>query len=112
MGKKDSNPRKERGGKKEVKELEEKSVKTIINLHRRLYKVQFKKKAPYATKQIKEHAAKMMYTKDNRLEPSLNQHLWRNGIRNLDRKVTIVMERKKNEDEDAKHKLYTLIKLA
>jgi len=112
MGKKDSNPRKERGGKREVKELEEKSVKTTLNLHRRLYKCTFKKKAPTACKQIKEHASKMMFTKDVRLEPSLNQHLWRNGIRNLDRKVSVVMERKKNEDEDAKHKLYTLVKLA
>jgi len=112
MGKKDSNPRKERGGKKEVKELEEKSVKTTINMHRRLYKVQFKKRAPQACKEIVAHSKRMMFTNDNRIDPSLNQHLWRNGVRNLDRRVNIVMERKKNEDEDAKNKLYTLIKLA
>lgn len=52
-----------------------------------------------------------MYTQDVRLDQVLNQHLWRNGIRNLDRRLNIVMERKKNENEDAKEKFYTLVKL-
>lgn len=111
MGKKAANPNTGKG-KKVAKELEPKSRTTIINLHRRLYKTTFKRKAPTAVKQIKEHASKTMFTKDVRLDPTLNQHLWRNGVRNLDRRVNVVFERKKNEDEDAKHKFYTLVKLA
>ena len=111
MGKKAANPNSNKG-KKVSKELEPKSRTTTINLHRRLYKTTFKRKAPTAVKQIKEHARKTMFTKDVRLDPSLNQHLWRNGVRNLDRRVNVVFERKKNEDEDAKHKFYTLVKLA
>lgn len=111
MGKKAANPNASKG-KKVAKELEPKSRTTTINLHRRLYKTTFKRKAPTAVKQIKEHARKTMFTKDVRLDPSLNQHLWRNGVRNLDRRINVVFERKKNEDEDAKHKFYTLVKLA
>ena len=113
MGKKANAPVKGKGkGKKEVKELDVKSTTTIINLHRRLHKCTFKRKAPTAVKSIKEHAMKTMYTKDVRIDTDLNRHLWRNGIRNLDRKVEVVMERKKNDQEDAKHKYYTLVKLA
>ena len=35
-----------------------------------------------------------MFTEDVRLDPSLNQQLWRNGIRNLDRRITVVFDRK------------------
>jgi large subunit ribosomal protein L31e len=112
MGKKAQNPKRERGGKKEVKELEVKSVQAIINLHRRAHKATFKRKAPTAVKSIKDHARKTMLTKDVRIDATLNQHVWRNGIRNLDRRVEVVMERKKNEDEEAKNKFYTLVKLA
>ena len=53
-----------------------------------------------------------MYTEDVRIDPILNQQLWRNGIRNLDRRVDVVFDRRKNEDEEAKSKYYTLVKLA
>lgn len=99
-------------GKKEQKELGEKSISVDINLHKRLHKATFKRKAPTAVKKIKEAARKSMFTEDVRLDTELNKHLWRNGIRNLDRRVKVVYERKKNEDEDAKHKYYTLVKLA
>ena len=53
-----------------------------------------------------------MFTKDVRLDPTLNQQLWRNGIRNLDRRIDVVFDRKKNEDDEAKEKFYTLVRLA
>ena len=111
MGKKQNNPSHKKG-KKDAKELDVKSVTTTLNLHRRLHKATFKRKAPTAVKSIKDHARKTMFTQDVRLDPTLNQHLWRNGVRNLDRKVNVVMDRKKNEDEEAKHKFYTLVRLA
>jgi len=99
-------------GKKQTKELDVKSITATINLHRRLYKTSFKAKAPKAVKEIKAQAKRIMFTDDVRIDPILNQQLWRNGIRNLDRRVKVVYERKKNEDEEAKQKFFTLVKLA
>lgn len=111
MGKKVNDPRKGRG-KKDVKELDVKSTTVTINLHKQAHKATFKKKAPTAVKKIKETARKTMYTQDVRLDPTLNQHIWRNGVRNLDRRVDVIFERKKNEDEEASQKFYTLVRLA
>jgi large subunit ribosomal protein L31e len=110
MGKKESWKLKKRQGEKS---LDAETRTTSFNLHKRLHKVTFKRKAPRAVKEIKEFARKQMFTNDVRIDPELNQELWRNGVRNVDRRVEIVMERKKNEDEeDAEEKFYTLVKLA
>jgi large subunit ribosomal protein L31e len=44
-----------------------------------------------------------------RVDTSLNRFIWSNGIRNVPRKVRIRVSRKKNEDEDAKEKFYSLV---
>ena len=44
-----------------------------------------------------------------RVDTKLNQFVWSNGIRNLPRRVRVRMTRKKNEDEEAKNKFYTLV---
>ena len=110
MGKKENWRQKRKQG--ENKQLEPETRQTIIHLHKRLHKVTFKKKAPRAVKEIKEYARKCMFTKDVRIDPELNQELWRNGVRNIDRRIEVVMERRKNEDEEAKENLYTLVRLA
>ena len=85
----------------------------VIHLHKLLHKCTFKKKAPTAVKVIREFARKAMYTKDVRIDTELNQALWRNGIRNVDRRVEVILERKKNEDDDeTEQKFYTLVRLA
>jgi large subunit ribosomal protein L31e len=72
-----------------------------------------KKKAPKAVKVIKDYARRTMFTEDVRIDPQLNQELWRNGIRNIDRRVEVILERKKNEDdEEAEEKMFTLVRLA
>jgi large subunit ribosomal protein L31e len=76
-----------------------------------MHGVQFKKKAPCAVKAIKELASKNMGTKDVRIDPELNKELWRNGIRNLPTRVDVLLERKKNEDEEGEEKMYTLVRL-
>jgi large subunit ribosomal protein L31e len=111
MGKKENWRQKRKQG--EAKQLEPDTRTTTINLHKRLHGVQFKKKAPRAVKEIKDYARKAMFTKDVRIDPELNQELWRNGVRNVDRRVEVIMERRKNEDEeDAKEQMYTLVRLA
>ena len=110
MGKKINNSSK---GKKEVKELQPVTRKITINLHKQLHGEKFKKKAPKAVKVIKTLAQKMMFTKDVRVDPELNKELWRNGVRNVDRRITVLMDRKKNEEDDeGEEKMYTLVRLA
>ena len=46
---------------------------------------------------------------DVRIDTSLNRFLWSTGIRNVPRKVRVRISRKKNEDEDAKEKFYSLV---
>jgi large subunit ribosomal protein L31e len=111
MGKKENWRQKRKQG--DNKQLEPETRQTTIHLHKKLHKVTFKRKAPRAVKEIKEYARKTMFTNDVRIDPELNQELWRNGVRNIDRRIEVVMERKKNEDdEDTKEKLYTLVRLA
>jgi large subunit ribosomal protein L31e len=84
-----------------------------IHLHKLLHDVKFKKKAPRAVQAIRDYARRTMFTSDVRVDTLLNQHLWRNGIRNVDRRVEVVLERKKNEeDEEAQDQYYTLVRLA
>ena len=110
MGKKINNSSK---GKKEVKELQPVTRKITINLHKQLHGEKFKKKAPKAVKVVKALAQKMMFTKDVRVDPELNKELWRNGVRNVERRITVLMDRKKNEEDDeGEEKMYTLVRLA
>lgn len=54
-----------------------------INLHKRLHGINFKKRAPRAVKEVKKFAAKMMHTKDVRIDVKLNKELWSRGIKNV-----------------------------
>ena len=54
-----------------------------------------------------------MRTKDVRIDPELNKELWKKGVRNLQTRIELIMERKKNEDEEQEgEKMYTLVKLS
>ena len=68
-------------------------------MHKLAHRVQFKKKAPKALREIKGLVAKMMKTNDVRIDPKLNQFLWSKGIRNLPRRVRVRISRKRNEEE-------------
>ena len=52
-----------------------------INLHRRLYKVTYKKRAPRAIKEIRKFAQKQMRTEDVRIDVRLNKFIWSRGIK-------------------------------
>ncbi|CDW83169.1 UNKNOWN [Stylonychia lemnae] len=99
-------PRVREGKKKEVQPV---TRDYTINLHKRLHGIQFKKRAPRAIREIRKFAVAEMFTKDVRVDTSLNRFLWSQGIRNVPRKVRVRISRKKNEDEDAKEKFYSLV---
>lgn len=78
-----------------------------INLHKRLHKCTFKKKAPRAIRAIKAFTEEKMGTSDVRVDTKLNKFIWSKGIRNVPYRVRVRLARKRNEDEEAKEKLYT-----
>lgn len=51
----------------------------------------------------------MMGTEDVRVDPKLNKMVWARGIKNVPRRIRVRFSRKRNDDEEAKHKLYTVI---
>jgi large subunit ribosomal protein L31e len=69
----------------------------------------FKKRAPRAIKEIKSFASKMMLTEDVRVDANLNKAVWSQGVRNVPHRIRVRLSRKRNEDEDATNKLYTLV---
>ncbi|XP_052795325.1 60S ribosomal protein L31-like [Mya arenaria] len=80
-----------------------------INLHKRVFGIGFKKRAPRAINEIRRFAEKMMGTNDVRIEARLNKHIWSKGIRSVPYRVRVRLARKRNEDEDSVHRLYTLV---
>merc|ERR1712224_1142646 len=97
------------GGKGARKSMEPCSRDYTIHLHKYLHKIQFKKRAPRAIREIRKFTAKVMSTKDVRVDTKLNKALWSGGIRNVPRRIRVRMSRKRNEDEDAKEKMFTLV---
>merc|ERR1719231_389293 len=99
---------KAKGEKKRSATSDVHTLECTINLHKRVFGVGFKKRAPRAVNEVKKFAQLMMKTKDNRVDQDLNKHIWSKGIRNVHYRVRVRMERRRNEDEDAAEKLYTL----
>ena len=80
-----------------------------IHLAKMTFKIAFKKRAPTAVRKIQAFVQKVMKTKDVRIDTSLNKFLWSKGIRNVPTRVRVRLSRRRNEDEDAKEKMYTLV---
>ncbi|OQV17146.1 putative 60S ribosomal protein L31 [Hypsibius exemplaris] len=80
-----------------------------IHLHKRLFQVGFKKRAPRAIKEIRKFAKVQMGTEDVRVDTKLNKFVWSKGIRGVPFRVRVRLSRRRNEDEDSPHKLYTLV---
>ncbi|CAK7334772.1 unnamed protein product [Dovyalis caffra] len=72
----------------------------------------FKKKAPKAIKEIRKFTQKAMGTKDVRVDVKLNKHIWSRGIRSVPRRIRVRIARRRNDDEDAKEDLYSLVTVA
>merc|ERR1711881_263281 len=80
-----------------------------INLHKRLHSNTFKKRAPRAVRAIRKFATTMMGTEDVRVHPQLNKAVWGKGVKNVPHRIRVRCERRRNDDEDAKEKLYTIV---
>ena len=82
-----------------------------IQLSKRIHKQQFKRRAPRAIKAIRKFAQDAMGTSDVRIDSNLNKFVWKSGVKNVPTRVRVRLSRKRNEDEDADEKLYTLAQL-
>ncbi|KAL1953908.1 hypothetical protein VTO42DRAFT_2030 [Malbranchea cinnamomea] len=80
-----------------------------INLHKRVHGLSFKKRAPRAIKEIRAFAERAMGTKDVRLDPQLNKKVWEAGIKGVPFRIRVRISRKRNDEEGAKEKLYSLV---
>ncbi|KAG1724647.1 60S ribosomal protein L31 [Suillus paluster] len=78
-----------------------------IHLHKLVHGRSFKKRAPWAVKSVVDFARKSMGTTDVRLDPKLNQALWARGVKTVPHRIRVKLERKRNDEEGAKEKLYT-----
>ena len=61
--------------------------------------------------EVRKFAKKVMGTSDVRVDQKLNKYLWSKGIKNVPYRVRVRIARKRNDDEDAKEKLYSLCTL-
>ncbi|KAJ2375279.1 60S ribosomal protein L31B [Coemansia sp. RSA 2607] len=80
-----------------------------IHLHKRVFGASFKKRTPRAVKAVREFAQKAMGTKDIRIDTQLNKVLWARGIKAVPHRIRVRLSRRRNDSEDAKEKLYTLV---
>lgn len=101
--------------KKQNKDKKSKTLNEVatrehtIHIHKRIHGVGFKRRAPRAIKAIKEFAEKQFGTPDVRIDTRLNKFIWSNGIKNVPYRVRVRLSRKRNDDEESVHKLYTLV---
>jgi hypothetical protein len=61
--------------------------------------------------EVKKFALKAMGTSDVRIDQKLNKALWKTGIKNVPNRVRVRIARKRNDEEDAKEKLYSMCTL-
>lgn len=81
----------------------------LLTLCLQLHGVSFKKRAPKAVKEIKKFAKLHMGTDDVRLDPKLNQEIWKKGIKGVPFRMRLRISRRRNEEENAKAPLFSYV---
>ena len=80
-----------------------------IHMHKLVHDRSFKKRAPHAIKSIRAFAQKAMGTSDVRIDSKLNKQIWERGVKGVPHRIRVHLARKRNDSENAKEKLYTLV---
>jgi large subunit ribosomal protein L31e len=101
---------------KSFKNIGERAPDTItyectIHLQKLLKGRTFNKRAPTAIKKVRAFAQRLMRTKDNRVDASLNNHLWSAGIKGVPGRVRVRIQRKVGEagEKSGRKHLYSVI---
>ena len=97
--------------KKGSRKPETVSYETTIHMSKLLKKKTFHKRAPIAIKRIKAFAKRMMKTKDNRVDSSLNTFVWSRGVKGVPSRIRVRIDRKVAEAAEGakKKRFYTVI---
>ena len=83
-----------------------------IHLSKYIKGTTFAKRAPKAIKRIRQIAGKMMKTKDNRVDATLNNYVWSRGVKGCPGRIRVLVQRKVAENPEGRSKrkqLYTVI---
>ncbi|KAI9715926.1 MAG: 60S ribosomal protein L31 [Chrysothrix sp. TS-e1954] len=80
-----------------------------IHMHKRVFGLQFKKRAPRAIKEVRKFAMTAMGTSDVRLDPQLNKKVWESGVKGVPFRLRVRISRRRNDEEGAKEKLYSYV---
>jgi len=83
-----------------------------INLHKRLHRQKGKGRkfrAAQAIRAIRKFALVEMGTADVRIDADLNKQIWAQGSANVPKRIRCRLARKRNDDEESKNKLFTLV---
>ncbi|XP_043836764.1 60S ribosomal protein L31-like [Dromiciops gliroides] len=75
------------------------------SIHKQIHGVSFKKRAPWALKEICKFAMEEIGTPHVCIDTRLNKAVWAKGIRNVPYHIHVHLPRKCNEDEDSPNKL-------
>merc|ERR1712179_782208 len=80
-----------------------------INIHKRIHRVGFKRRAPRAVQEIKKFAQQMMKTEECVIDTGLNKFIWSKGVKNVPYRVRVKISRKRHETEESGDKFYTTV---
>ncbi|KAL0212944.1 hypothetical protein RCL1_006570 [Eukaryota sp. TZLM3-RCL] len=80
-----------------------------INLHKRVYGMQFKKRCPRALSEVRKFVSRQMDTEDVRIDPAINKFVWMKGIRSPPNRLRVRCMRRESEEEPGK--FYTRVVL-
>ena len=99
--------------KKQERKPDTLTYEATVHLAKLIHGKTFCKRAPSAVKAIRTFAGKLMKTKDNRVDASLNNHLWSQGIKGVPGRVRVRITRKVAEAKEGaaskRKRLYTVI---
>jgi len=70
------------------------SIECTIHMAKYMKTRTFHKRAPIAIKKLKAIAGKLMKTKDNRIDASLNTFIWNRGVKGVPGRVRVLITRK------------------
>ncbi|CCW69501.1 unnamed protein product [Phytomonas sp. Hart1] len=86
------------------------TMEATIHLSKLLKKKTFAKRAPLAIKRIKTFVGRLMKTKDNRIDASLNTFIWHKGVKGVPGRARLMIQRKSELKEGSKRKhFFTII---
>ena len=88
------------------------AYETTIHVAKLIKGKTFSRRAPNAIKKIRLFAQRLMKTKDNRIDASLNTAVWSRGIKGTQRRLRVLIQRKVAESTEKSGKrkhLYTII---